>query len=87
MARTDDVGARIRRRRQELGLTQEELAAHVGVSARAVIRWEADRNFPTRHQGRLEAVLGIRLDGGRYAMSLPALADAYRRETHHRRSA
>ena len=87
MVRTDDVGARIRRRRQELGLTQEELGARVGVSARAVIRWEAGLNFPRRHQGRLEAVLGIRLDGGRYTVSLPALADAYHRREPHRRSA
>jgi len=84
MARIDDVGARIRRRRQELGLTQEELAVLVGVSARAVIRWELGRNFPSRHQGRLEAVLGIRLNGDRYTVSLPALADAYRRESHRR---
>ena len=55
------VGARIRLRRQALGMTQDELAARVGVSSSAVLGWEKDRYFPARHQGAIEAVLGISL--------------------------
>lgn len=55
------VGERIRLRRQALGMTQEQLAARVGVSPSAVLGWEKDRYFPARKQGALEAVLGISL--------------------------
>lgn len=58
-----DVGSRIRLRRQELGWTQSELADRVDVHTATVRAWELNRNFPGRHQGRLEAVLRIRLDG------------------------
>ncbi len=58
------VGDRIRLRRQELGLRQEDLAARVGVSPSAVLGWEKGRYFPSRHQGALEAVLGISLSDG-----------------------
>lgn len=60
-----DVGDRIKRRRQELGMTQAELAARIGkgVHVSTVTNWEQGRHLPLRHQGALEAVLGISLDG------------------------
>jgi transcriptional regulator with XRE-family HTH domain len=58
---TSAVGERIRLRRQQLGLRQADLAARVGVSESAVLGWEKDRFFPSRHQGALEDVLGISL--------------------------
>ena len=57
------VGERIRLRRQQLGLRQEDLAARVGASPSAVLAWEKDRYFPKRHQGAVEEVLGISLTG------------------------
>lgn len=66
MVHADDAGPVIRRRRQELGWTQAQLAARVGVSPATVMRWELGRNTPARHQGALEAVLGIRLNGDPY---------------------
>ena len=61
MATEPRAGARIRTRRQALGWTQVELAARVGVSESTVIRWEKGKMPPSRHRGRIEAVLGISL--------------------------
>lgn len=61
MAFEPRAGARIRTRRQALGWTQVELADRVGVSESTVIRWEKGKMPPTRHRGRIEAVLGISL--------------------------
>ena len=36
----------IRTRRQALGLTQEQLARQLGVSAPAVNKWERNLNYP-----------------------------------------
>lgn len=56
-----NVGERIRLRRHQLGLTQEELARRTGVSTSAVLNWEKGNYFPSRHQGKVEAILGISL--------------------------
>jgi transcriptional regulator with XRE-family HTH domain len=53
------LGTRIRKRRQELQLTQEELAERVGVNRSSVTNWERGRHFPQRYLGRVEAVLGV----------------------------
>lgn len=42
----DTIGSRIARRRKELGMTQEELSAKLGVSAQAVSKWENDLSCP-----------------------------------------
>jgi ribosome-binding protein aMBF1 (putative translation factor) len=59
-----DYGARIKRRRQELGWTQAELAARIGkgVHVSTIANWEHGKHSPERHQGAIEAVLGISLD-------------------------
>ena len=36
----------IRRKRRELGLTQEQVAEYLGVSAPAVNKWESGRHLP-----------------------------------------
>lgn len=57
------IGMLIKRRRQELGVrTQADLAALVGTSKTSVAKWEAGRYYPARYLGKLEAVLGIRMD-------------------------
>ena len=63
MATDSLVGTRIAKRRHVLGLTQEALAARVGVSKASVTKWETGQHYPKRHLGRLEAVLGISLTG------------------------
>jgi len=57
-----DIGMRIARRRQQLRLTQEELAARLGVSKSTVANWERNKHFPKRKQGAVEEVLGFSLD-------------------------
>ena len=42
----DTIGTRIARHRKELGLTQEDLAVKLGVSAQAVSKWENDASCP-----------------------------------------
>jgi len=59
-----DIGAAIRARRQQLRLTQRELAERVGVHPSSVVNWEKGRHPPDRNLGALEEVLGISLDGG-----------------------
>jgi transcriptional regulator with XRE-family HTH domain len=97
-----DVGTRIRLRRQELRMTQAELAERIGVHPATVRAWELNQNYPSRHQGALEAVLRMRLSGGQpeedpdeqqlWALNLPPatirkLVAAYRGEPASRRTA
>lgn len=62
MAADTPIGTRIARRRQVLGLTQQDLAAKLGVSKSTVANWETGKHFPRRYIGRVEDVLGVRLD-------------------------
>ena len=55
------TGTRIRTRRQQLRLTQAELARRIGVHESTVLNWEKGRHFPSRWQGAVEAELGISL--------------------------
>ncbi len=57
-------GGIVRKRRQALDLDQRDLAERVGVHVNSVQRWEAGRQYPGRHLGKLEAVLGIVIDSG-----------------------
>jgi transcriptional regulator with XRE-family HTH domain len=42
----ESIGTRIKMRRKELGLTQEELAQKVGVTYQAVSKWENNTSYP-----------------------------------------
>ena len=75
-----DRADRIRRARERLGLTQEELAARIGVSRGSVRNWEAGGGIKNK-LGALEEVLGISLaeesvgggeQGANVMMDLPA---------------
>ena len=41
-----ELAGQIRRRRKELGLSQEELAARIYVSRQTISNWETDRTYP-----------------------------------------
>jgi transcriptional regulator with XRE-family HTH domain len=50
------IGGRIARARKESGLTQEELASRVGVTARSIQGYEAGKVVPYRHLSRLAEI-------------------------------
>lgn len=52
------IGARIARRRHQLGMTQVELAAALGVSPSSVADWERGASYPRRKLGKVEQILG-----------------------------
>lgn len=55
-----EIGDRIRATRQERRITQEELAAAVGVSRSAVAQWETGRSGQvTGNLARIAQVLGV----------------------------
>jgi len=55
------IGDQLRRERGRLDMTQEELAATVGVSRRTVQRWEdGAQSIPTNQQARIAAALAAR---------------------------
>ena len=58
------VAQLIRQRRKELGLTQEALAAHIHVSAKAVSKWERAAGLPDASiVPTLSEALGLSADG------------------------
>jgi transcriptional regulator with XRE-family HTH domain len=69
------IGTRIKARRQQLGLTQVQLADAVGASESAVIDWELGRHFPRRKLHAIEAALGISLTGPPEPDSMERLAE------------
>lgn len=61
MAADSRIGTTIKKRRQVLGMTQQDLADALGVSKSTVANWESGKHFPLRYLGKVEAVLGISL--------------------------
>lgn len=80
MSDPKDIGERIRRLRQERGITQEELAGEVGVSRSAVAQWETGRAGQlTGNLARIADVLGVGLEQlthGRIKRSNPQAGNA-----------
>lgn len=57
------VKDQIRTRREQLGISIDELARRLEVSGQAVRHWESGRSFPGKNKaGALEAALSITLD-------------------------
>ena len=57
------IGKRITLLRKEKGLTQEELATHMGVSPQAVSKWENDQTCPDISAlPKLARLLGVTVD-------------------------
>jgi len=60
MNTSQDIGTRIRARRRERQLTQDELAGKVGVSRSAVAQWETGRTGQiTGNLSRIAAALDV----------------------------
>jgi transcriptional regulator with XRE-family HTH domain len=49
-ASTETIGDRIKRRRDELHLTQDDIAGKIGVSRAAVAQWELNQTAPIRRR-------------------------------------
>lgn len=56
------IGLKIKRARERLRMTQEQLAAAIGVSQKTIDNWEHDRRYPKSAIGALQEVLGVRFD-------------------------
>lgn len=78
---TETMGMIIRRLRREHGLTQEELAASIGVTAQAVSKWEKDLGMPDISQivplagafnVRTDVLFGLEVDGADAAIERAA---------------
>ena len=86
---------RLRKARTDAGYSQAELFRQTGISQRSIIRYERGQSEPGRPELLAWATAcnveydwlaeGPPYGGG--TLKLPALADAYRRESPHRRSA
>ena len=71
MATDSAIGTRIRKRRQVLGMTQDEFAARLNVSRSTVANWESGKHFPLRYLGLVEEVLGVSLDEAEEPLEIP----------------
>ena len=67
------IGTRIAKRRHVLGLTQEQLGDAVGVARDTISMWERDKQYPHRHLGKLEDVLGVSFDDAAADPNIAAL--------------
>ena len=45
--RRDDRESHLKKLREELGMSQEDLARELGVSSQTISRWELEKNVPT----------------------------------------
>jgi len=57
--RHSELGLAIQRARQRLGLTQQAMADKLGVDRATVAVWETGRQYPAKHAGAVEELLGI----------------------------
>nr|WP_294507204.1 helix-turn-helix transcriptional regulator [uncultured Rhodopila sp.] len=77
MSTTSDIGARIRARRRDSSLTQDEFARRVGVSRSAVAQWETGRTGQvTGNLSRIAAALGVGVEYLMYGDDKRAPAEA-----------
>lgn len=61
MAADPGIGTKIKKRRQALRMTQEDLAGRLGVAKATIANWESGKHYPLRHLGAVEDVLGVSL--------------------------
>lgn len=71
MAADTAIGTRIKKRRQVLDMTQQDLADALGVSKSTVANWETGKHFPLRYLGKVEDVLGVSLDDAEEPLEIP----------------
>ena len=79
MSNPRDIGPRIRAAREELGWTQDQLAAAVGVSRSAVAQWETGRaGQVTTNLTRIAATLGVGVEQLMYGHDKAAPGQVHR---------
>jgi transcriptional regulator with XRE-family HTH domain len=79
MSHPPEIGERIRTAREELGWTQDQLAAAVGVSRSAVAQWETGRaGQVTTNLTRVAAALGVGVEYLMYGRDKLAPGRTYR---------
>lgn len=61
----------LKKLRDELGMSQEELARHLGISSRTVSRWEAGDNVPTFTIPQIKALARLLDSKGKMIEDLP----------------
>ena len=61
----------LKKLRDELGMSQEELARQIGTSARTISRWEAGDNIPTFTIAQMKAIDRLLRDRGKTLEDLP----------------
>ncbi|TSE20079.1 Type I restriction enzyme EcoKI M protein [Tepidimonas alkaliphilus] len=83
MTKVDDLPHLLRSIRAKLNLTQEQLAARLGVSFATVNRWEGGGNKPQR--AAQEAILALAREAGVEGAESPPAAEAAAQATHRRR--
>jgi transcriptional regulator with XRE-family HTH domain len=70
MTNPHDIGERIRKAREDQGMTQDQLAAAVGVSRSAVAQWETGRaGQVTTNLTRVASALGLGVEQLMYGRS------------------
>nr|WP_294522766.1 helix-turn-helix domain-containing protein [uncultured Rhodopila sp.] len=77
MSTPADIGTRIRARRRDSSLTQDEFARRIGVSRSAVAQWETGRTGQiTGNLSRIAAALGVGVEYLMYGDDKRAPAEA-----------
>lgn len=61
MATETRIGTKIKRAREDLRWTQQQLADAIGVNRKTVDNWENNRTYPRSSIGALERALGVAL--------------------------
>jgi transcriptional regulator with XRE-family HTH domain len=52
----EDAGTNLRQLREELQMSQEDLARELGVSSQTISRWELGKNIPTFNVQQMKAL-------------------------------
>lgn len=63
------IGDFIKKRRQQLGLDQDELGKRVDVHRNTISRWERGKDVPSKHHDAIAEALSVTVQELRYAMA------------------
>jgi len=69
--RREDEESHLKKLREELGMSQEDLARELGVSSQTISRWELGKNVPTFTVKQMKALEKLPTRIGRSIADLP----------------